>query len=466
MNRKILKSPVMINLEITSACNTKCRHCYNFFRDDNDFSVSRLSLEKMDALIDLIIKDNVFHVVLTGGEPLLNFDILLHAVKKLTANNISLSINSNLMLLDDTKACSLREAGIDHILTSLNSYDKKTNDYMVNQDGAFEKIIQGIKVARANAIRVSSNMIIAKNNKDHVYETAKLCASLGVQKIFGTRLVPSINVASPEDTDFHVEQKETLDVLDDLISAKEDFGIGIGSLISYPLCLLGDLQKYSDFVGRGCPAQRGNRMVINADGSTHACTHEEHAYGNVFEVGIKKAFDNMFKWHDGSYLYAGCNGCLYKDICMSGCRSASFSYFKEMDNKDPLFLGPDKIINDYKLDIPSFIKEIVMSNEKFIVPSTIRFRDENDFYSINVRWADSITVDKDIALFLIEMQQTKKEFNIDSLDLNDKEFIFKVLAFKEIIIPVNDMYREKLSGLKTGCSLNPFDLPEVLKNEI
>ena len=133
--------------------------------------------------------------------------------------------------------------------------------------------------------------------------------------MFGTRLVPSVNLEEPTETDLKLNQDSARKAVDDMLRAKEEFGIGIGTLISYPLCLLGDLEKYKDFVGRGCPAQSGIRMSLNADGTAHACTHEEEGYGNILEEGIKPVFQRMRKWHNGSYLFEGCAECEYIDVC-------------------------------------------------------------------------------------------------------------------------------------------------------
>ena len=51
---------------------------------------------------------------------------------------------------------------------------------------------------------------------------------------------------------------------------------------------MGDLEKYADFVGRGCPGQSGHQMSINATGDTHSCAHEAEGYGNIFERPIKR----------------------------------------------------------------------------------------------------------------------------------------------------------------------------------
>jgi len=62
-------------------------------------------------------EEKVFHVVLTGGEPFMNFDVLVYALEKFSAAGISTSINSNLMLATPEKVLKLRNTGLDHVLT-------------------------------------------------------------------------------------------------------------------------------------------------------------------------------------------------------------------------------------------------------------------------------------------------------------------------------------------------------------
>ena len=38
--------------------------------------------------------------------------------------------------------------------------------------------------------------------------------------------------------------------------------------------IVGDLKKYADFATRGCTAQSGHLMSINANGDTHTCVHQ------------------------------------------------------------------------------------------------------------------------------------------------------------------------------------------------
>lgn len=458
---RILSAPIALNLEITSACNIQCRHCYNFWRDDSTLAPDRLSIEKIDELIDIIIRDQVYHVVLTGGEPFMNFKALMHALKRFSDGNVSTSVNSNLMLTSPDKMKSLKNVGLEHILTSLNSHDAATNDYMTNKDGNFKKIIEGIQDTIAAGIKVSVNMIVSSPNQDHVYQTAKLCAELGVNRIFGTRLVPAEYHSDPTDSDLNLNQGAALSAIDALLAAKNDFGIEVGTLVSYPLCLLGDLEKYKDFVGRGCPAQRGNRMVINANGESHACTHESTPYGDVFTEGIKGVFKKMKKWHDGSYLYKACADCQYINMCGSGCASAADAYYGNLNKKDPLWTGWDKITVPYKLEIPEEISQAIEDGHAFTVPKRVRFREEEGFYSINVRWANAYSINTELALFLKKMQKEQAPITLKNMVGGRRIKALTHLVYKEAIIPKDEAFRSYLEkNRKLGCSVDPEDVPD------
>lgn len=457
-SNRILTAPIMINLELSSGCNVKCRHCYNFWREDSGKTITQLTKERFDRFLDMVLDAGVFHVVLTGGEPFVNFAVLEYGLRRLTENGISHSVNSNLMLATSDNMKRLRDAGLDHVLTSLNSFNSEINDYLNGKKGSFEKILKGIKIARAEGIRISANMIISQINKHHVYDTGKLLSELGCQRLFGTRLVPNVNIDAPDQTEFKIDIDDTKLVLQQLVKVNEDFKIGIGTLVSYPLCVLGDLEEYKALVGRGCPAQRGNRMSVNADGTAHACVHEEKSYGNIFEIGIKDAFANMREWHDGSYLNKGCLECDYIGVCDSGCRMIAYSYYGKLNGPDNLMLGKEHIIKPYKIPKSNQMLEAINNRECFIVPKRIRFRKESGFYTINVRWANAFPIETDTAEFLIKAQKNESQFTIDDLGIEKKETML-YLFMKDAIKPVNYNLSCEAESKLAGASLNPFTIP-------
>ena len=79
MKRKFI-TPTVLNVELTEVCNVKCTHCYNFWRDESMGEVS-LDTKRFDKIVEKAIEAKVFHVILTGGEPMAKFPILEHGLK-------------------------------------------------------------------------------------------------------------------------------------------------------------------------------------------------------------------------------------------------------------------------------------------------------------------------------------------------------------------------------------------------
>ena len=136
--------------------------------------------------------------------------------------------------------------GLDHILTSLPSVDPSTTDSIMKKVGAFDQIMRGIKTAVRNNVRVSVNMVVTRETKNQVYEAGKLVAENGGQTLFVTRAVPPTYSQASNLSNYILSPIETKRALDDAIRVKNDFGIMIGSLVSYPLCFLEDLDKYEE----------------------------------------------------------------------------------------------------------------------------------------------------------------------------------------------------------------------------
>ena len=61
-----------------------------------------------------------------------NYPLLLGAIQSISKHKMSMSVNSNLMIVQK-KTSELRSLGLGHILTSLPSPDPKLNDFIMNQ---------------------------------------------------------------------------------------------------------------------------------------------------------------------------------------------------------------------------------------------------------------------------------------------------------------------------------------------
>ena len=454
--KKIYSAPTTINLEMTEACNVKCKHCYNPWRDEHAGKFN-LDNKKIDYLVEEFVKNKVFHVILSGGEPLAKFNELCYILKKLVDNNISTSLNSNLMLATPEKMQKLKNIGLDHVLTSWFSYFPTETDFITTYKGSFQKIVEGIKTTVKAGIRVSANTIVTQHNHQTIYKSGKFLHSLGVKQFFAHRVIPPAYDRKDEKKQHSVKIDIAKQSLDELLKLKEEFGMNVGTLINYPLCMIGDLQKYQDFVGRGCPTQQGHRFNINSNGDSHGCVMEDKNYGNVYEVGLKEAYKRTKSWRNESYLFEGCKGCHYIDICQSGCRMDAYSASGKMDGKDPLMPGKEFIVKPFKFKNYSFVNELIQKGAKLSVPKRIRFRQEKNFWLMNIRWANTVEIsDKEAEYFTKKHKEqslfTYKDFkNIGSIERLSGLVCKEALVSNEIKIDVR----------KTGVNIDPSKLPNL-----
>jgi radical SAM protein with 4Fe4S-binding SPASM domain len=268
--------------------------------------------------------------------------------------------------------------------------------------------------------------------------------------------VPPVSLCHKEKIDVTIEKEDARLVLDSLVEVKKDTGIMIGTLVSYPLCFLGDLEKYSDFVGRGCPAQGGHRFSINANGDTHACVHEEKNYGNIFEIGLGKAYQNMISWRDGSFRFKGCLGCDYIEICQTGCRSSALAYYGALDKQDHLMENKNSFVKHYKMEAEENVLREIVNGARFIVPQRLRFRKENGFYLVNIRWANTITVSNEVGEFLMKYKVTGDNFGINEFG-RDKQELLLGLFLKDVV--ESKMLSSDPLKTKAGLSIDLAALP-------
>lgn len=407
---KDMKAPSCIQLEITNACNQKCRHCYNYWREDK-YEPVRMGLEDLDFVLDECIDSKIFNVVLSGGEVFLNFDQLLYAVEKLTNAGIGVSSDTNLMLATEEKMNRLFDTGLEHVLTSLNSYDEGTNDFIVSRPGSQKKIIKGIKAARKVGVRVSVNMIISNLNKDHVYKTGEFLSQFGINKFFSTRTVPSIATGAELSKELTIDMGDELPVLDQMLQVKEDFGIPIGSLIQHPVCFLKDVEKYKDYVHRGCPARK-KMVCLDVFGEGHACVHESKSHGNIFDIGLRGIWENLQVWRSEKIIPQECRKCSWVEECEGACRFSALTVFGDIAGRDVLMTSSG-VMKD--IPLPSIPKEVYerVDNESLTTINTLKFRDEGDFYTISRIGADIVQVDTKIGKFLEQMHQDRREFRLE-----------------------------------------------------
>ncbi len=174
MNEMFKDSPkiMTLHMDITNRCNERCIHCFlpeERCRRDIDTS---LAIDILGQAAD----EGVLDLTISGGECLLHKDftrILSYARKC----DFSITVLSNLTLLNDDVISVLKEANIEFIQTSIYSMNPSEHDHVTQVHGSHEATVSGIeKLIDAN-IPVHVNFPVLKETYKSYGEVCEWAAN-------------------------------------------------------------------------------------------------------------------------------------------------------------------------------------------------------------------------------------------------------------------------------------------------
>jgi len=139
-----------LRVSVTDRCNYKCVYCRT-----GEFGAQYPELAIADylRLIKLFVGLGIEKVRLTGGEPLLRRGLVeliqeLSHLRTPSGERLDLALTTNGHLLD-TLAAPLKDAGLNRATVSMDAVDAPTFERITRVHGSFEKVLAGIRAARA-----------------------------------------------------------------------------------------------------------------------------------------------------------------------------------------------------------------------------------------------------------------------------------------------------------------------------
>ncbi len=408
---RTLSAPITTQWEVTPSCNHKCIHCYNFWRNDpNQKALAKNYKELYQKVADEIIKSKIFHLVLTGGEPLVVIEKIAPYVAQIHNSGIDISMNSNLTLLTPARVALLKKIGVSGILVSLPSAKPKTCDFIVSKKNSLPRIKRGIKMSVEAGFRVSANMVVSQYNYRDIEQTAELAYSLGCKNLSVTRASNPIPGSWFADQVLTRDQFIEMQSLTD--SLKEKYHFTFESLEAISLCSYD--QAHVENAVRSCSAGR-SAMAVNFDGTVKACIRLDKSYGNVSD-GICNAWDSMGDARSNDWIPSECGGCKLKLRCGGGCRADALVATGSIRGLDG-YCNPSKVPTIQPKHI-----ELTLA-KKFGVNRNIRFRNE-DFGGIILL---STSIWLPVSKPMLDLLQTKTLVTlrdiVDTFEVDDFEAV-------------------------------------------
>ena len=169
-------SPRYLFIRILEACNAGCSMCGFAWSKDT----YRLEPAELNKILRVAKQAGIRCVRFTGGEPLVHRAIV-ELVDLVSSYGIRSSIITNGALLS-RKLPRLVEAGLDHVVVSIDGAHANTHDRIRDVPGLFEAAMDGLRNALASHVRCRVNTVCGPNNFREMPDLQDLLTDLGVHQ--------------------------------------------------------------------------------------------------------------------------------------------------------------------------------------------------------------------------------------------------------------------------------------------
>ena len=334
----------LVAWETTRRCNLTCKHCRAAAEDHvyND----ELTTEESFRLLDQIREVGQPIIILTGGEPLLRddiFDIAAYGDKI----GLRMVMAPNGTLLDEGNVKRLKESGVKRISVSLDGATAASHDAFRGLDGAFDRAVNGIKIAKAAGLEFQINTVITKTNLDEIPAILSLAEELGAVAHHIFLLVPTGRGKYIVDT--AIDAKEYEKTLNWFYDQRDKTSLQLKATCAphYYRILRqrakAEGKKVSfethglDAVTRGCLAGTGFCFISHV-GRVQTCGFLDVTCGDIKTRHFKDVWENsevFNKLRDFNNLDPKCGICEYKQVC-GGCRARAYEATGNYMAQEPL----------------------------------------------------------------------------------------------------------------------------------
>lgn len=303
LNQKALAHgvPLSVHLDVTYRCNERCEHCYLEHDDRGEMSTAEIRV-----LLEQLASAGVFFLTISGGEPLVRtdcFEVIEHA----RALQFNVKLKTNAVLITASEARRIRDLGVEQVQISLYSHRAEIHDAITKVRGSMDRTLAGIRVLRAEGLKVSVANVLMKSNAGDSEAVRALAGEFGAHYTLDPTITPMIDGAT--------------EVLRYRASAADVAGVFHNS------ALVGNVEEFcappqavDDDILEGLPCSAGHTACyISPYGDVYPCVQFPLVCGNV----RREAFAQI--WRESPQLadvrsirgrdLTTCSACLHLGTC-------------------------------------------------------------------------------------------------------------------------------------------------------
>ena len=270
-----VEGPSHAQVAVTNACPQSCAFCYNRDRAGPPLDTA--------AILDVIRRlreSGVFWLGLTGGEPLLQKDLV--RIVEAGAEGCAVKLFTTGTGITADRARELRQAGLFSVSVSLDSSEEEVHDAGRGYRGAFREALRAIDVFLATpGLDVGVSAVLSREmiRNGETGRFLEFLAGLGVHEAWLSEIKPASAPFWNEDRLITEDDRLALARLQDRANRRP------GMTVNY----LGHFEGRETF---GCTA--GCKMVyVDAFGEVSPCVFTPMTFGNVRERPLGEILADM-----------------------------------------------------------------------------------------------------------------------------------------------------------------------------
>ena len=300
--------PLSITLTTTLKCNARCSYCYE--KGVRHTDIKEGSEDKIIDFIRKHNKTNEIYLIWFGGEPLMNIPFMDSLCNHLIEEKIFFSsyIITNGSLLNkeiiEAKFRFWNIKGMQVTLDGTKEVYETIKNYRRSGEGEFYSILNNIRIAAENGVRVSLRLNIGRDNKDSILELLKELDHV-FYRYDNIVFYPAFVTGEKE----ILSEEERVDFIRDMLLNMKNINKLTASTKFYSLPRM-----------NACNNGNPYSFSIDVDGNIYFCEHyvgqEHHRIGDL-EKGLltddSRGIDVVFREE--------CRNCVFLPKCFGGCNA-------------------------------------------------------------------------------------------------------------------------------------------------
>ena len=179
--------PWNVHIDLTYRCNERCVHCY---LDHHDYG--EMTTHEVKNILDQLAEAGALFLTFSGGEIFLRQD-LFELIRYARGLNFDVSLKTNALLIDESRARKLRELDIRKIQISIYSADAVIHDAITKVPGSLDRSLRAIQFLLAEGLQVKLACPLMKQNLAAFRDVQSLAEKLGVPYMLDLTITPMMD---------------------------------------------------------------------------------------------------------------------------------------------------------------------------------------------------------------------------------------------------------------------------------